>query len=75
MVKLRALAFALVLACLLSVATVTPASANHKPCHPKSLCQVPEVPMTLLLPAASAGLAGAYYVVNRMRGGGDGEDE
>lgn len=74
MLKLRALGLALLLAVVMVGAASTPAYAHHKPCHPKSLCEVPEVPWTLVLPAASAGMAGAYYLVQRTRGG-DGEHD
>ena len=73
---LRAMALALVLAVTAFAVVPDTASAHHKPCHPKSLCEVPEVPWPLVLPAASVGVAGAYYLVNRVRGGGgDSEDE
>lgn len=66
---LRASLLASLLTFALFVATSSAASAHHKPCHPKSLCEVPEVPWTLLLPAATFGSAGAFYVINRVRGG------
>lgn len=75
MKRLRALGLSAVLATLLLGVATTPASAHHKPCHPKSLCEVPEVPWTLVLPAASAGMAGAFYLVNRVRGGGSDQDD
>jgi hypothetical protein len=53
----------------LFIVSTSVASARHKPCHPKSQCEVPEVPWTLVLPAATFGTAGLYYVVNRVRSG------
>lgn len=78
MSRLRAFLTASLLASLLTltlfIASSSVASAAHKPCHPKSLCEIPEVPWTLLLPAATFGSAGLYYVVNRVRGVRDRDD-
>lgn len=74
--KLRAVVGAAVLSVFLFASALSMASAHHKPCHPKSACEVPEVPWALVLPAGSVGLAGAYYVVGRLRHrGGDYADD
>lgn len=73
--QLRAITAALILAVLLFAAATAFASAHHQPCHPKSACEVPEIPFTLLMPAAGVGVAGAYYLVNRWRGRGGSSDE
>jgi|GEM_PF-7041486 len=74
--KLRAVVGAAVLSAFLFASALGMASAHHQPCHPKSACEVPEVPWALVLPAGSVGLAGAYYLVGRLRHGrGDDADD
>lgn len=74
--KIRGLMMALVLTVALLASVTSFASAHHRECHPKSACEVPEVPWALVLPAGSVGLAGAYYLVSRVRyGRGDDTDE
>lgn len=68
--KLRAVLGAAVLTVVLFASAMSVASAHHQPCHPKSACEVPEVPWALVLPASSVGLAGAYYLIGRFRHGG-----
>ncbi|MEX1022779.1 MAG: hypothetical protein WD058_06485 [Dehalococcoidia bacterium] len=67
MTRLRSVAFALLLAAAMVALATTAASAHHRPCHKEVPCEVPEVPWTLLMPVAGAGIAGGYYLVRRVR--------
>lgn len=67
--KLRAVLLAAVLVAVMfaSFGSTADAARNDNACKGKNKkqCEVPEVPWTLVLPAASLGIAGTYYLVQR----------
>jgi hypothetical protein len=75
---LRGLGRALVavaLAAVLFSATLTVASAHHRPDHQENCqgqgakaCEIPEVPWAAALPAAGIAVLAGYYLIQRRRG-------
>lgn len=69
--KLRSLVAALLVAAILFGTFSAPAfaGANENACKgkDKKKCEISEVPWTLVLPAASIGIAATYYLIERRR--------
>jgi len=68
--KARSLLMALLLMAVLFASAPDLVSAQGKnACKGKNKknCEVPEVPWTLVLPIATAAIAGGYYLVQRRR--------
>jgi hypothetical protein len=72
--RLRAAVLALVLVAFAfgAFAPVVHAGGAKDPCvgkNPPPECEIPEVPWTLVLPAAAVAVAAVYYIVQRRREG------
>ena len=69
--KLRATVLVLVMVAIMfaSMGATAEAARDENACEGKNKkeCEVPEVPWTLVLPVASIGLAGGYYMLQRRR--------
>ena len=65
--RLRKFLSASVLAAVLLMVVVMPASAAGCGGKRQPACQVPEIPVTALLPFAAVGIVGGYLLIQRRR--------
>jgi hypothetical protein len=65
--RLRKLVTASLLAAMLLMVVVLPASAADCGGKRQPACQVPEVPITAVLPFAAVGIVGGYLLIQRRR--------